>query len=227
MKHDMLEAVLAARKARQAVAVVTEVETGRQRLVKAAEASADPLADALINGFRYDRSSVVDGPHGQSFIAIHNPPLRLIVVGAVLIAQHVIPMARTLGHDVSVVDPRGAFATELRFPGVELHAEWPEEIMPKLGLDARTAVITLTHVSAIDDKALTLALNSPVFYIGSLGSRKTHASRLARLAAAGFSDTDLARIRAPIGLPIGAVGGPEIAVSIVAEMTKALRLGLS
>jgi xanthine dehydrogenase accessory factor len=227
MKRDMLEAVLSARKARQAVAVVTEVETGQQRLVKASDVDGDPLAEALGTGFRFDRSSMVESPQGQAFVSIHNPPLRLIVVGAVLIAQHVIPMARTLGHDVSVVDPRGAFATALRFPEVELHAEWPEDIMPKLGLDARTAVITLTHVSAIDDRALTLALRSPVFYIGSLGSRKTHASRLARLAAAGFSESDLARIRGPIGLPIGAVGGPEIAVSILAEMTKALRLGLS
>jgi xanthine dehydrogenase accessory factor len=227
MKRDMLEAVLAARKARQAVAVVTDIATGAQRLVKASEAAADPLADALSTGFRFDRSGMVENASGQSFISIHNPPLRLIIVGAVLIAQHVINMARGLGHDVCVVDPRGAFATELRFPGVELHAEWPEEIMPKLGLDARTAVIALTHVSAIDDKALALALRSEAFYIGALGSRKTQSSRLARLQAAGFSELELARIRGPIGLPIGAVGGPEIAISILAEMTKALRLGLS
>jgi len=227
MKRQMLEAILAARKGRQAVAVVTEVTTGTQRLVKASEAAADPLADALLQGFRFDRSSMVENEQGQFFVSIHNPSLRLIIVGAVLIAQHVISMAKGLGHDVCVVDPRGAFATELRFPGVELHAEWPEEIMPKLGLDARTAIIALTHVSAIDDKALSLALKSPAFYIGALGSRKTQASRLARLTAAGFSAADLARIRGPIGLPIGAVGGPEIAISILAEMIKGLRLGLT
>jgi xanthine dehydrogenase accessory factor len=227
MKRETLEAVLAARKARQAIAVVTEIATGSQRLVRASEANADPLAEALSAGFRFDRSSMVEMEQGQHFVSIHNPPLRLIIVGAVLIAQHVIAMARGLGHDVCVVDPRGAFATELRFPGVELHAEWPEEIMPKIGVDARTAVIALTHVSAIDDKALGLALRSPAFYIGALGSRKTQASRMARLAGLGFSETELARIRGPIGLPIGAVGGPEIALSILAEMTKALRVGLS
>jgi xanthine dehydrogenase accessory factor len=227
MKRQMLEAVLAARKARQAVAVVTNVASGAQRMVRASDAGADPLAEALTSGFRFDRSGLVEHGQEQFFVSIHNPPLRLIVIGAVLIAQHVITMARGLGHDVSVVDPRGAFATELRFPGVELHAEWPEDIMPKIGLDARTAVIALTHVSAIDDKALALALKSQVFYIGALGSRKTQGARLARLAAAGFSEAELARIRGPIGLPIGAVGGPEIAVSILAEMIKALRLGLS
>ncbi|MEO6607015.1 MAG: XdhC family protein [Aestuariivirga sp.] len=227
MKRETLEAVLAARKLRQGIAVVTDVANGSQRLVNAADASTDPLAEALIAGFRFDRSGMVETAQGQHFVSIHNPPLRLIIVGAVLIAQHVIAMARGFGHDVCVVDPRGAFATELRFPDVELHAEWPEDIMPKIGVDARTAVIALTHVSAIDDKALDLALKSSAFYIGALGSRKTQASRMARLAAIGFSETELARIRGPIGLPIGAVGGPEIALSILAEMTKALRLGLS
>lgn len=227
MKRQLLDAILAARKAREAVAVITNTSTGEQRLVKAADAAHDPLADALTTGFRFDRSSMIEDEQGQSFVSIHNPPLRLIIVGAVLIAQHVINMAQSLGHDVCVVDPRGAFATELRFPGVELHAEWPEDIMPKIGLDARTAVIALTHVSAIDDKALALALKSPAFYIGALGSRKTQTSRIARLKAAGFCEKELSRINGPIGLPIGAVGGPEIAVSILAEMTKAIRLGLS
>ncbi len=227
MKRELLDAILAARKARQAVAVVTHVTSGAQRLVSSADFRGDALADALQNGFRFDRSSLVEQGGEQYFVSIYNPPLRLIIIGAVLIAQHVISMAKGLGYDVCVVDPRGAFATELRFPGVALHGEWPEEIMPKLGLDARTAVIALTHVSAIDDKALGLALKSQAFYIGALGSRKTQGARLARLAAAGFNEADLARIRGPIGLAIGAVGGPEIAVSILAEMVKALRLGLA
>lgn len=227
MRRALLEAVRSARGARRAVAVITNVASGEQRLVAAGEEGADPLGQALRDGFRFDRSCLVEQGGGQYFVSIHNPPLRLIIIGAVLIAQHVIGMARSLGYDVCVVDPRGAFATELRFPGVMLHAEWPEDIMPKLGLDARTAVIALTHVSAIDDKALSLALKSEAFYIGALGSRKTQSSRLARLAGAGFTDAELARIRGPIGLSIGAVGGPEIAVSILGELIKALRLGLS
>ena len=227
MKRKILEQVLVARAARQAVAVITAVENGEQRLVTAAEAAQDVLSAALLDGFRFDRSALVDHEGKQYFVTIHNPPLRLLIIGAVLIAQHVIGLARSVGYDVSVVDPRGAFATALRFPDVELHAEWPDEIMPKLGLDERTAIIALTHVSDIDDKALSLALKSPAFYIGALGSRKTQAARMGRLTKLGFSENELARIRGPIGLAIGAVGGPEIAISILAEMTKALRLGFA
>ncbi len=221
MKRETLDALLAARASRRAVALVTDLESGAQRLVSRAEAAGDPLAEKLDEAFRFDQS----GSHDGQFINVFNPALRLVIIGAVHIAQSVIPMAQALGYDVTVIDPRGAFATGARFPGIALHAEWPDEVIPAIGLDARTALIALTHDPKIDDPALAAALRSDVFYIGALGSRKTQGSRVARLAEAGFSEGDLARIHGPIGLSIGARGAPEIAVSIMAEVTRALRLG--
>ena len=221
MKRALLEALLAARKGRQAVALVTVLATGEQRLVPRAAAKNDPLADRLDEAFRFDQS----GNHDGQFVNIHNPPLRLVIIGAVHIAQSVIPIAQQLGYDVTVIDPRGAFATGARFPGIALHAEWPDEIIPQIGLDPRTAMIALTHDPKIDDPALFAALKSDVFYIGALGSKKTQSSRGQRLKDAGFSDEQIARIHGPIGLSIGAKGAPEIAVSIIAEMTSTLRLG--
>lgn len=221
MKREMLEALLAARANRQAVALVTDLASGAQRIVARRDAAQDALAAKLDEAFRFDQS----GSHEGQFVNIHNPPLRLVIIGAVHIAQSVIPIAQQLGYDVTVIDPRGAFATGARFPGVALHAEWPDEIIPQLGLDPRTALIALTHDPKIDDPALVAALRSDVFYVGALGSRKTQASRQARLREAGFDDGQVARIRGPIGLDIGAKGAPEIAVSIMAEMTRALRLG--
>ncbi len=221
MKRTLLEALLAARKGRQAVALITDLGTGEQRLVPRAQAQNDPLADKLDEAFRFDQS----GSHDGQFVNIHNPPLRLVIIGAVHIAQSVIPMAQQLGYDITVIDPRGAFATGARFPGIALHAEWPDEIIPHIGLDPRTAMIALTHDPKIDDPALFAALKSDVFYIGALGSKKTQESRGQRLRDAGFSEVQIARIHGPIGLSIGAKGAPEIAVSIMAEMTRALRLG--
>lgn len=221
MKRDVLNALLAARKNRQAVALVTTLATGEQRIVPRTAAADDPLAQKLDEAFRFDQS----GTHDGEFVNIHNPPLRLVIIGAVHIAQSMIPMAQQLGYDVTVIDPRGAFATGARFPGIALHAEWPDEILPQIGLDPRTAMIALTHDPKIDDPALHAALNSDVFYIGALGSKKTQASRAQRLREAGFSDQQIARIKGPIGLDIGAKGAPEIAVSIMAQMTRCLRLG--
>jgi xanthine dehydrogenase accessory factor len=218
---DILKQILAAKAARQAIAVITDVRTGRQEVVRRAELGNHALADALDKAFRFDKSGMV----GEQFVAIHNPPLRLIIIGAVLIAQSVIPIAQTCGFDVAVIDPRGAFATGARFPNVSLHAEWPQDILPKLGFDARTGFMALTHDPKIDDPALDLALRSEVFYIGALGSKKTQGTRRERMLAAGFDEAALARIRGPIGLNIGAVGAAEIAVSVMAEMLKALRLG--
>jgi xanthine dehydrogenase accessory factor len=181
----------------------------------------DPLAEKLEEAFRFDQSQNHDG----QFINIHNPPLRLILIGAVHIAQSVIPIAQQLGYDVTVIDPRGAFATGARFPGIALYAEWPDEVLAKIGLDQRTALIALTHDPKIDDPALNAGLKSEVFYIGALGSKKTQASRVERLKAAGFTEAQIARIHGPVGLAIGAKGAPEIAVSIMAEVTRALRLG--
>lgn len=222
MKREILEQLLAARANRQALALVTDLGSGAQRIVPRAAAKNDPLAEKLDEAFRLDQSGSYEG----QFINVHNPPLRLIIIGAVHIAQSVIPIAQGLGYDVTVLDPRGAFATGARFPGIALHAEWPDEVIPEIGLDARTALIALTHDPKIDDPALAAALGSDVFYIGALGSKKTQASRVERLKALGFADLQIARIHGPIGLPIGAKGAPEIAVSIMAEITRALRLGV-
>lgn len=221
MKRNVLEQLLAARANRQAVALITDLASGEQRIVPRAAATNDQLADKLDEAFRFDQS----GSHEGQFINIHNPPLRLVIIGAVHIAQSVIPIAQGLGYDVTVIDPRGAFATGARFPGIALHAEWPDEVIPRIGLDPRTAMIALTHDPKIDDPALHAALNSEMFYIGALGSKKTQASRAERLKAAGFTEAQIARIHGPIGLNIGAKGAPEIAVSIMAEVTRALRLG--
>jgi xanthine dehydrogenase accessory factor len=225
LKRELLAQVLAAKAARRPIAVVTTLATGEQRLVPREAAAVDPLAVILDKAFRFDKSGVEQTEAGEVFVTVHNPPLRLVITGAVLIAQALIPMARAVGYDVWVVDPRGAFATGARFPDIHLHAEWPDEIIPQIGLDQRTAFIALTHDPKIDDPALELALASEVFYIGALGSKKTQGSRLERLKGKGFSEAQLARIHGPIGLNIGAVGAQEIAISIMAEMTKALRLG--
>ena len=221
MKREVLSQLLEARANRRAVALVTDLSSGEQRMVARAQSQDDPLADKLEQAFRFDQS----GNHDGQFINIHNPPLRLVIIGAVHIAQSVIPIAQALGYDISVVDPRGAFATGARFPGIALHAEWPDEVIPQLRLDSRTAMMALTHDPKIDDPALAAALRSEVFYIGALGSKKTQGSRAQRLQENGFTAEEIARIHGPIGLDIGAKGAPEIAVSIMAEMTRALRLG--
>ncbi len=217
MKRGIFEELMAARKLRKPVAVITTLATGEQRIVAKDNANTDALNDA----FRFDQSGV----HGDEFIHVYNPPLRMIIIGAVHIAQSVIPIASQAGYDITVIDPRGAFATGARFPEIVLHADWPDDVMPKLALDARTAVLALTHDPKIDDPALHLALKSGAFYIGALGSKKTQSSRAERLKAAGFSDEHLARIHGPIGLSIGAKGAAEIAISIMAEVTRTLRLG--
>lgn len=222
MKRAILDQLLAARAERKAVALVTDLDSGAQRIVARGETAKDQLAGVLDDAFRFDQSGVHEG----QFVHIHNPPLRLVMIGAVHIAQGVIPIAQLAGYDVTVIDPRGAFATGERFPGVALHTDWPDEIIPKIGLDPRTAMIALTHDPKIDDPALMAALKSGVFYIGALGSKKTHASRVQRLKDKGFGEAEIARIHGPIGLAIGAKGAPEIAVAIMAEMTRALRLGI-
>jgi xanthine dehydrogenase accessory factor len=219
---EILHAIITAKSERRAIAVVTNLTSGTKRIISRAEAATDPVLD---KAFRFDKSGVEQTPDGDVFITIHNPPLRLIIIGAVLIAQSVIPMAQAVGYDVTVIDPRGAFATGARFPNVALIDQWPDEILPTLKMDARTAMLALTHDPKIDDPALDIALKSDVFYIGALGSKKTQASRVERLTAKGCDETTLLRIHGPIGLNIGAVGAAEIAISIMAEMTKSLRLG--
>ncbi|MDJ1158389.1 XdhC family protein [Chelatococcus sp. SYSU_G07232] len=225
MKLDLLSTLNAERAARRAAVLVTDVEGGGQRLVREAEIAGDPMADVLRERLRLGRSGMVEADGRRLFLTVQVPPVRLVVVGAVHVSQAMIPMARALDLDVTIVDPRTAFATPERFPGVPLFAEWPDEVLPRLGLDRYTAFAALTHDPKIDDPALAAALRSECFYVGALGSRKTHAKRVARLAAAGFDEGAIARIRAPIGLSIGAVSPAEIALSILGEIVAALRLG--
>ena len=176
------------------------------------------LAPALTEAFRQDRSVAVPRSNGEVFINMFAPTTRLVVIGAVHVAQALAPMARALGYDVVIVDPRAAFATQERLGDVRIVRDWPDEALPALGLDEATAVVVLSHDAKIDDPALIAALASNAFYVGALGSRKTHAGRIERLKQAGLTDADLARIHAPIGLDIGALGAAEIALSILAEI---------
>ncbi len=223
MDLQLLAALNAERAARRATILVTDVGSGRQRLVREAEASADPIAAVLEGRFRSGKSGLVEMEGQPVFLTVQVPPARAIVVGAVHISQALAPMARGLDLDVTIIDPRTAFATPERFPDVPVLTEWPDTALPRLGLDRYTALLALTHDPKIDDPALAAALRAECFYIGALGSKKTHARRVERLTEAGFSEAEIARIHAPIGLDIGAVSPAEIAVSILAEMIATLR----
>ena len=224
MKLEILAALNAERAARRAAIVVTQVETGAQRLVRAAEVASDPLKDLLEARLRSGKSGVVDSGEGRVFLTVYVPPPHLVITGAVHISQALAPMAKLVGYDVAIVDPRTAFATKERFPDVPIFAEWPDKALPQLAVDRYTAFVALTHDPKIDDPALTYALARDCFYIGALGSKKTHGRRLERLREQGLDDAALARIHAPIGLTIGAVSPAEIAVAILGEITATLRL---
>ena len=223
MNLEILKTLNAERTARRAVIVVTDVASGAQRLVKGADVAADPLKDLLEKHVRSGKSGMEEAPQGRVFLTVHVPPPRLVITGAVHISQALAPIARLLGYDVTIVDPRTAFASIERFPDVKVIAEWPDVALPPLGIDRYTAFVALTHDPKIDDPALTHALARDCFYIGALGSKKTHGRRVERLKAQGLSDAALARIRAPIGLDIGAVSPSEIAVAIMGEITVQLR----
>jgi xanthine dehydrogenase accessory factor len=211
MPEPLLADLVLARERRVPVAYVTG--PGGRRLER----------DGHDARFRMDRSGYEED--GETFVAIHNPPLRLLVVGAVHIAQALVPMARIAGYDPLLIDPRESFASEARFPGETVLHDWPDEGVRALGLDGRTALVLLTHDPKLDDPALMEALRSDVFYIGALGSTRTHARRVERLTEAGFSEQEMSRVHGPIGLDLGAAGPAEIAVSILAEMTRVLRRG--
>jgi xanthine dehydrogenase accessory factor len=212
------------RAARRAAIVVTDVASGAQRLVKRADVASDPLKDVLEKHLRMGKSGMAETPQGRVFLTVHVPPPRLVVTGAVHISQALAPVARLVGYDVTIVDPRTAFASAERFPDVKVIADRPDTALPPLAIDHYTAFVALTHDPKIDDPALTHALARDCFYIGALGSRKTHARRIERLKAQGIADADLARIHSPIGLAIGAVSPAEIAVAIIGEITARLRL---
>jgi xanthine dehydrogenase accessory factor len=223
MRLSLLSDLNAERAARRAAVLVTDVASGEQRIVREAEVGGDPLAQDLQESLRRGKSGLVERDDRQFFLTVQTPPVRLVVIGAVHISQALAPMAKDLDLDVTIIDPRTAFATPERFPDAPMLAEWPDAVLPDVGIDQYTAVVALTHDPKIDDPALTAALRSKCFYIGALGSRKTHERRVQRLTASGFNEADLARIHAPIGLDIGAVSPAEIAVSILAEIVASLR----
>ena len=223
MKLETLTELNAERAARRPVIVVLDTANGEQRLVKAGDIAGDPLHAELSKQLRMGTSGTVEVDGKKLFLNVYAPTARLIIIGAVHISQALAPLARSLGYDVTVVDPRTAFASPERFPDVPLVAEWPDVALPPLNVDHYTAFVAVTHDPKIDDPALLHAFERDCFYIGALGSRKTHAKRGDRLKSQGATDADIARIHAPIGLNIGAVSPSEIAVSIMAEITAALR----
>jgi xanthine dehydrogenase accessory factor len=235
VKRATLKRVLADRDGGRALVLATELgsglmsgpEHGKEWLIDPTEedTSVPPsLAAAALAALRADRSQIHEEDGNRIFLHVFNPPVRVIVVGAVHIAQPLAAMVREAGFSVTVVDPREAFATEDRFPGVPLRNEWPDVALDTLGIDHRTAIVTVTHDPRLDDPALQAALRSDAFYIGALGSRRTHGKRLNRLQEAGFSEADCDRIHAPIGLDISARTPGEIAASVLAEIVAVLRL---
>jgi xanthine dehydrogenase accessory factor len=224
MRLDLLSSLNHERAARRAAALVTEIG-GDQRLVREQEVDRDPLGGRIAEQLRAGKSARVEEAGRGYFIEVHVPSPSLVIIGAVHVSQSLAPMAQMLGYPVTIVDPRTAFAAPERFPNVSVHVEWPDQALPKLALDRWTAFAALTHDPKIDEPAIAAALKANCFYIGALGSKKTHAKRIERLAAAGFEAAQLARIHAPIGLNIGAATPSEIAVSILAEITLRRRRG--
>ncbi len=222
MKQSNFDQLVTDKAGKQAVVLATNLDTGDDRLIYPASED-DPLLDAARTVLRDDKPQTVDTEDGPIFLNPFNPPLRMVIVGAVHIAQPLAQMASLSGYTVTIVDPRTAFATQERFPDVDIITEWPDEALKNLALDHRTAVVTLTHDPKLDDPALEIAIKSPCFYIGSLGSKKTHASRIERLIEAGFSEDERSRIHGPVGLAINAKSPSEIAVSVLAQITSVLR----
>lgn len=223
MKRDTLHALNAARLDGRPIVLATALDTGEEHLIDPTLAPKTPLDAAAREAALKDKSSGADIDGRGWFLNVFNPPLQMYVVGAVHIAQPLSRMAALSGFNVTVIDPRTAFATSERFPGLKLITEWPDEALANIALDMRSAVVTLTHDPKLDDPALAAALRSPAFYVGALGSKKTHAARLGRLKEMGFDDTAVARIHGPVGLDIEAQTPAEIAVSILAQVIARLR----
>ncbi|MGE0499979.1 MAG: XdhC family protein [Rhizobiaceae bacterium] len=223
MDPRSLEALNAARRTRRAAILVTDLSAGTDRVIVEGSVETGPLAEAAAKGFRSGVSTSVSAGGRDYFLNVHLPRPRLMVIGAVHISQALAPMAKIAGFELEIVDPRTAFATPERFPDVTLHAEWPDAVLERSPLDAHTAVAALTHDPKIDDPVLDAALRADCFYVGALGSRKTHAKRVERLLAAGHAAGAIDTIHAPIGLDIGAASPAEIAVAVLAEVIGALR----
>jgi len=230
MKGRILDRVVEAGREHRSVALATDLATGRQLLLDGKDVEGDLTFDdaalgAIRDVWRAGRNRTIETPAGRVFVEVLTPPMRSFIIGAVHIAQPLAQMLAMVDYAVTVIDPRGAFATQARFPGVELVSEWPDEALERLRPDRGSAVIALTHDPKLDDPALAAALRSECFYIGALGSRRNHAGRCERLKQQGFTDSDVARIHGPIGLAIGAVSPAEVATSIAAEMIQVLRKG--
>jgi xanthine dehydrogenase accessory factor len=230
MKGRYIDAVMAANAEGRSAALATDLTSGAQLFLDQGETEGDLELDEVSLGtmreaLRADRNISLDTAQGRVFVQVFSPPRRCFVIGAVHIAQPLVPMLVACDYKPIVIDPRGAWATEARFPGVELSSEWPDEALERMKPDRASAVVALTHDPKIDDPGLIVALRSEAFYIGALGSRRTHAKRLERLGKEGFGENELSRIHGPIGLNIGGVSQAEVAVSIVAEMTQVLRRG--
>jgi len=231
MRKETLDRLLEVRAAKHPCALLRWLNSGTEALVVAqqpqgdahAETLTSTIRDAIAEALRRDKGATLQTDQGPLFIQVFNPPQRLLVVGAVHIAQALVPIAAIAGYDVTVIDPRRAFASDARFPGVHVRQDWPDEALEELRPDARTAVVTLTHDPKLDDPALDVALRSDAFYIAALGSRRTHAARRERLAALGHDAPTMDRIYGPAGLALGAVSPAEIAIAVMAEMTQALR----
>ena len=227
MKQHILSQLIKDQNEKKAVALATDIDIGLQTLVYDNNAigpdeNNEKIQQIARQAMRDDRCKIYEIGGRRIFIEVFNPSLRMLIVGAVHIAQPLSRMASVAGYDVTVIDPRASFATDERFPGITLNGEWPDDGMRDLDPDRRTAIVTLTHDPKLDDPGIEVALKSDAFYIGALGSRKTHAARVERLTAAGFSKTEIARIHAPVGLSIGSVSPAEIAVSILAQVTDVL-----
>lgn len=228
MDPHALAEVNAERQARRAVILLTDLAGGADRVIREGEAIGGALGEAVASAFRSGKSGAIDIDGRRLFLNVHVPPPRLVVIGAVHISQALAPLAKVAGYAMEIIDPRTAFATPERFSDVDLFADWPETVLESRPLDAYCALAAVTHDPKIDDFALSAALKAGCFYVGALGSRKTHAKRLERLKTAGFSEDALSAIRAPIGLPIGAASPAEIAVATLAQVIEAFRTrGLS
>ena len=224
MKRETLNRIQQARREGRAIVRAIDLSSGEERLLDP-RSDSSALGTAAGQAARADQSGPIDVEGATWFLSVYNPPLDLVIVGAVHIAQPLSVMAKLAGYKVRVIDPRTAFATAERFPDVTISHDWPDEALAKVPLGARSALVALTHDPKVDDPALTIALRSDCFYVGALGSKKTHAGRRERLKAHGFTDAELDRIHGPIGLSIGARSPAEIAISILGQMTKQLRTG--
>ena len=223
MEPVNLKKLNAARRERVAAVLVTDFAESRDRVVREGDQVAGDLGSAIAKAFRSGKSGIALVDSKEFFLNVHLPPPRIVVIGAVHISQALAPMAKISGYDLEIIDPRTAFATPERFAGVALSAEWPQEVLKAKPLDAYCALVAVTHDPKIDDFPIIAALKAKCFYIGALGSRKTHAKRVDRLKEAGIADADIARICAPIGLDISASSPAEIAVAVMAQIISAFR----